>query len=153
MATAPTVGLDCKGYYNSGTHASPTWVLIDDIIDASFEYGTTAVETKSRASVNLGHLFGLIKHGATFSFRHTIGTNTVRAALLGVVSGRAAKEFAFMDQAIATTGALGARFYAVIESMNANQPLEEQMVWDLTLKPAHFIESSAKVEPDIYVVS
>jgi hypothetical protein len=153
MATAPTVGLDCKLYYNSATHATPTWVLIDDAIDVSFEYGTNIVEIKSRASVNLGSLAGLIKHGGTFSMLHTKGTNTVRAALLGIISGRVAKELAFKDQAIATSGALGARFYANLESMNMNQPLEEGAVWDITAKPAHFIESSAKVEPDIYIVS
>lgn len=152
MATMPTVGLDCKAYYNSGTNASPTWVEITDAIDVSYEYGTTQVEVKSRASINLGHICGMIKHGATFTLLHTLGTNTVRAALLGIVSGRAPKQFAFMDQAIATTGAIGVKSYFNLESMNASQPLEEGMTWDLSLKPAHFIESSAKVEPTLVAI-
>lgn len=152
MSTMPTVGLDCKSYYNSATNASPTWVEITDAIDVSYEYGANQVEIKSRASINLGNLNGLIKHGATFTLLHTIGTNTVRAALLGIISGRAPKQFAFMDQAIATNGALGAKGYYNLESMNGSQPLEEGMTWDISLKPAYFIESSAKVEPTIVVI-
>jgi hypothetical protein len=152
MATMPTVGLDCKAYYNSATNASPTWVEITDAIDVSFEYGATQVEIKSRASINLGHLNGLIKHGATFTLLHTLGANTVRAALLGIVSGRTPKQFAFMDQAINTSNAVGAKSYYNLESMNGSQPLEEGMTWDLSLKPAHFIESAAKVEPAIVVI-
>jgi hypothetical protein len=152
MSTMPTVGLDCKAYYNSATNASPTWVEITDAIDVSYEYGATQVEIKSRASINLGHLNGLIKHGATFTLLHTVGTNVVRTVLLAIVSARTPKQFAFMDQAIATTGALGAKSYYNLESMNAGQPLEEGMTWDLSLKPAHFIESAAKVEPVIIVI-
>lgn len=153
MATMPTLGLDCKLYYNSGTHASPTWVLIGDAIDVSFEYGTNTPEIKARSSINMATLAGLIKHGGTFTLLHTIGTNSVRAALLAIVSGRAPKELAFMDQAIATSGALGARFYANLENMSMSQPLEEGATWDISAKPAYFIESAAKVEPDIYIVT
>lgn len=152
MATNPTIGLDCKAYYNSATNASPTWVEITDAIDVSFEYGATQVEIKSRASINLGHLSGLIKHGATFTLLHTVGANTVRAALLAIVSGRTAKQFAFMDQAINASNAIGAKSYYNLESMNGSQPLEEGMTWDIALKPAYFIESAAKVEPSIVVI-
>jgi hypothetical protein len=149
MATA---GLDCKAYYNSGTNASPTWVEITDAIDVSFEYGTTTIPIKSRAGINLAHLAGLINTGATFTLLHTLGTNTVRAALLGIISGRAPKQFAFMDQAIATTGAIGLKAYMFLEAMNANQPLEEGMTWDLTLKPAYFVESAAVVGPTVVAI-
>jgi len=152
MATLPQAGLDCKAYYNSGTNASPTWVEITDAIDVSFEYGTTTIPIKSRASINMAHLCGLINTGATFTLLHTLGTNTVRAALLGIISGRAPKQFAFMDQAIATTGAIGLKAYMFLEAMNANQPLEEGMTWDLTLKPAYFVESSAVVGPTVVAI-
>lgn len=152
MATQPVIGLDCFSYYNSATNASPTWVNITDAIDVSYSYGATQVPIKSRASINLGHLNGLINHGATMSVLHTIGTNTVRAALLAIVATRTPKQFAFMDQPIATTGALGAKGYYNLEQMDANQPLEEGMAWACTLKPAHFTESAAKVEPSIVVI-
>lgn len=152
MATLPTLGLDCKTYYNSGTNASPTWVEITDAIDVSFEYGTTAVEIKSRASINMATLPGLINTGATFTLLHTLGTNTVRAALLAIVSGRTPKQFAFMDQAIATTGAIGLKAYMILEAMNGNQPLEEGMTWDITLKPAMFIESAAIINPTLVAI-
>jgi len=152
MATAPQIGLDCKAYYNSATNASPTWVEITDAIDVSYEYGTTQVAIKSRASINMGNVSGLINHGATFTLLHTVGTNAVRAALLAIVSGRAPKQFAFMDGAIATAGSIGVKSYFNVEGMNASQPLEEGMTWDITLKPAHFIESTAKVEPTLVAI-
>lgn len=151
--TAPITGLDAKLYYNSGTHASPTWVLIADAIDASSSIATTMVEIASRASNYGGNLPGLVKFSGTFTLLHTLGSNSVITALTGMSTGRTAKEFAFMDQLIATTGSKGMRFFAYIESMDLGAGLEEGEAWDISLASAFAIESSAKVDPDWYVVS
>jgi len=43
--------------------------------------------------------------------------------------------------------------YFNMEKFGQTQGFEGATVWDASLKPAHFIESSAKVEPAIYVVA
>jgi hypothetical protein len=148
----PQVGLDGKAYYNSGSHASPTWVLIDDIIDATPGISGTLVEIKSRASNWKGTLYGLLEAGVTFTLLHRKGTDSVRAAILAIITGRTSKEFAFMDQLIATSGACGFRAYLNLESANRNENLEEGMQYDISAKGAYKTESSAKVDPDFYVV-
>jgi hypothetical protein len=153
MAGAPQVGVDAKAYYNSATHATPTWVLIDDIIDASPGFSASLVEIKSRASTWKGTLYGLLEAGVTFTLLHRKGTDTVRAAVLGIITGRAPKEFAFMDQAIATVGAIGFRSFLNIDSANRAEALEEGLSYDISAKGAYAIESSAKVDPDLYVVT
>ena len=149
----PQVGVDAKAYYNSGTHASPTWVLIDDIIDATPGFSAALTEIKSRASVWKGTLYALLEAGVTFTLLHRKGTDSVRAAILGIMTGRAAKEFAFMDQLIATTGSCGFRAFMNLESANRNENLEEGLAYDISAKGAYKTESSAKVEPDFYIVT
>lgn len=153
MAGEPAVGLDCKAYINTGTHASPTWVLLDDIIDCSPELGGNLVTIKSRASNWEGTLYGQLKAGATLRFLHRKGTQANRASLLGIITGRTPKEFAFMDGLIATAGSIGLRAFLNLESMNRNENLEEGVAYDISAKGAFAIESSAKVDPDYYVVS
>lgn len=153
MPGAPQVGLDAKGYYNSATAASPTWVLIDDIIDCNPELGANLVTIKSRASIWEGTLIGQLKMGATFTLLHRKGTDAVRAVLLAIITGRAPKEFAFMDQLMATSGAIGFRCFLNLENMNRQEALEEGLAYDISAKAAYAMESSAKVEPTIHAVS
>jgi hypothetical protein len=150
--TEPIVGLDAKLYYNTNTHASPTWVLVADCQDASSGIATTMVEIASRASNFKGHKPGLVNFSGTFSLLHTLGANTVITALTGMATGRTAKEFAFMDQLINTNTSKGMRFFAYIENMDLGGGLEEDEAWDITLQSAFVIESNTKVDPDWYVV-
>jgi hypothetical protein len=148
------VGFDCKLYYNTGTHASPTWVLIPRAINVSVpDFGCNQVATPSRGSNFEAFLNGLIRTGLNFTYAYKAGTDTVLTALLGMVTGRTAKEFAVMDGAIATTGSRGLRAYFNIENAPWNQELEGRMEVDFTLKPAYFEESGSKVDPDVYVVA
>lgn len=153
MAGDPVLGADAKAYYNSGTHASPTWVLIDDIIDCNPQLGANLVEIKSRASKWVGTLTGLLTAGCTFTLLHRKGTDATRAAILAIITGREPKEFAFMDQLIATAGAIGLRSYLNLENCNRQESLEEGLAYDVSAKAAYKTESGAKVDPDMYVVS
>jgi hypothetical protein len=69
-----------------------------------------------------------------------------------MATGRTAKEFAFMDQLVATSTSKGMRFFAYIESMELGAGLEEGETWDISLQSAFVIESSVKVDPTWFVV-
>ena len=154
IPVGPVTGVDCKAYYNSGTHATPTWVEITHGRNFSVpDYGVNQVEANSRASVNESFVNGLIKNGITFSYLHVRGADTVRDALASMVSGRSPKEFAIMDGGIALVGARGIRMYGNMEKFGYTQDLEGSQVWDAVLKPAYFIEASAKIEPELYIIT
>jgi len=146
-------GLDCILYYNSGTHAAPTWVEIPRAINVNVpDFGVNQIAANARLSKFEANLNGLIRTGLNFSYAYKRGDDTVRDALLGMVTGRTAKEFAVMDGDIDTAGNRGLRAFFNIENAPFSQELEGQVTIDFTLKPAYVEESDAKVEPDIYVV-
>ena len=147
-------GTQAKLYYNSATHATPTWAEVTRAIDVSANIGQTAVDVSSRASKYKANLPGLIDVSFNFGYRVPGGTDTVLDLLLTMMAGatQTIKEFAIIDQAIATSGAQGPRLYAMIESADLSQALEEGAVIEFTLKPAYFEVSAAKVDPDWYEV-
>lgn len=147
-------GLQGKLYYNTATHASPTWVLITRAIDVSVDIAQTSVDVSSRGSVYKAALPGLVDHTLNFGYRVAGGADTVLDALLTMWAGatQSIKEFAVMDQAIATQGAQGPRFYAHVESANLSQGLEEGAIVEFTLRAAYFEVSAAKTDPDWFEV-
>jgi hypothetical protein len=154
IPVGPVAGKDCKAYYNSGTHATPTWVEIVRGIDFAVpDYGVNPVEANSRESNFEAFVAGLIKVGLTFTYLHSRGADSVRDALVGMVAARSSKEFAFMDGGITLVGARGVRMFGLMEKFSQSQDLEGKLVWDASLKPAHVIEASAKVDPDLYIVA
>lgn len=154
IAVGPVAGIDCLAYYNSGTHASPTWVAIPNMRDVSIpDYGVNPVEANSRASNYEAFVAGLIKVGITFNYLHVRGTDTVRDIFTTMISGRSTKEVAIMDGGIALTGARGIRMFAICDKFAYSQDLEGAQVWEGSLKPAYVIESSAKVDPDLFLIT
>lgn len=154
IAPGPVAGVDCKLYYNSGTNASPTWVEITHAIDVAVpDFGVNQVEANARSSKFESFVNGLIKLGMTFTYLHVRGTDTVRAAMLAMVTGRTPKQFAAMDGDITHVGALGVKAFFNMEKFSQSQDLEGKLAWDGSLKPAYAIESAAKVEPAMFVVA
>lgn len=150
----PLAGLDAKLYYNAGTTDTPTWTEVERARDVAIsDFGVNQVEANSRESKWEAYVNGLIKLGMTFTYLHSRGTDTVRDALLGMVTGRTAKEFAVMDGDITLDGAQGVRAYFNMEKFAPTQDLEGAQVWDASLKPAYRVESGSRVEPSYYVVS
>lgn len=154
IPVGPVAGIDCKAYYNTGTNASPTWVEI--VKGQNFnvpDFGVNPVEAKSRASVWEAFVAGLIKVGVNFTYLHSRGADTVRDALTTMVTSRTSVQFAIMDGTITLVGARGVRAFFLMEKFGYSQDLEGAQVWDASLKPAYVIESSAKVEPTLYIVT
>jgi hypothetical protein len=146
------VGKDCKLYYNTGTHATPTWVEIKDAQDVSLPLEKGKAETSSRRSKWKYFGAGLIEAGIDFDYLHNKGADTVFDALLDSFVNSTVKEFAAMDQAIATSGAQGLRFFGQVFQLNPSQQLEEGTKHSLNIAPSRHEESGALVEPDWYEV-
>lgn len=151
--TGPYAGLDAKLYYNSATHATPTWVEVTRAIDVSANISQEAVQLPSRASRWNKALPGLKDAEISFGYRVAKGADTVLDALLTMIASQAIKEFAVMDAAIALVGAQGLRAFCMLTAQNLNQGLSDGGVIEFSMKPAYKEESSAVVDPDWYEVT
>lgn len=148
----PVVGLECKLYYNTATHASPTWVEITRAINASFTVTTGEADASSRLSTWREVLATLRDLEITFTYRKKSGTDTVFAALIAAAVAGTIYEYAVMDAAHNEAGAQGIRAFCQIMSFGNTQDLEAAEEVDFTLKPAPKEESGSAVHPDWYTV-
>lgn len=153
MPDLPVTGMECKTYYNTGTNASPTWVLIGDAQDVritDLSWGEAELLSRSsdwafykptivRAAIEIDYVFG--------------GNTTVWQALRDVWVNKTQRQFAIMDGTISTTGQQGLKVYCNIFSMPVEQPLEEWVTVTFGLKPCRFVESSAVVAPSWFTAS
>lgn len=147
MAGVPVIGNDCKSYYNSATHASPTWVLIADAVDVRVNLTKGEAELLTRASAWAKTKGGKKRGTIELDYVHQGGT-TVFTALQGFFFANTVTEFAFMDGAIATSDSQGFRAYCEVFGMSQPQEIESWVVHTFTLKPAYQVESAAVVDPD-----
>ena len=146
------LGRECYTYYNSATHASPTWVLIANAVDVSVNVGKNYGDVSSRASAWKKQKPGLKELTASIAYRYNNGTDTVFDALRAAAIANTPLEFFFADALAATSGTEGVRAYLDL-TMGDEQPLEDGVL--VTFEGTHvlFIESSAVIDPDWYVVT
>lgn len=112
MAEGSTVGRTHKAYLNSATHASPTWVELKRIRDATINPDKTKVEIASRESAWNKKKGGMKVLSAEMTYlRKKKAADSNFNTLLDSFLNGTAVELAFMDEAIATSGAEGWRGY------------------------------------------
>ncbi len=147
-------GAQMNLYYNSGTHASPTWVEIEEVGDVSIaDFSMGIAELKRRGNSFTKGLATLLQQIAIeFRLIHGVGAtvfDTLRAAFLaGTV-----KEYAIMNGAIATSGTQGLRMFGIIEQFPWDQPLEDVSGHDVRVVCAYAEEGGSEVDPDWYTIS
>lgn len=145
------VGASCKLYYNSATHASPTWVLIANAVDVNPSISKNYGDGSSRASGWKKNLPALKDLSCSFGYRYKNGTDTVFDALRTAALANTPIELFFADGLAATTGTEGIRAYFDL-AMGEDQPLEDGVLATFDGVHTMFYESSAVVDPDWYVV-
>lgn len=152
LSQRPATGLECKLYYNSATHAAPTWVLIAKAINASWSLSKGDADQSSRASTWKKGIPTLKELEITFTYRKKTGTDTVFDALIAAAMADTIYEYCVLDAVHTETGAQGIRAFCTIMSAGGTQDLESAEEAEFTLKPAYKEESSAEVDPDWYKV-
>jgi hypothetical protein len=152
IAAGPVIGKDCKAYYNSGTHAVPTWNEAKYAINASANLGKGEGDVSGRYSGWKKSKGALKELEISFTYRHKRGTDAVFDAILDSYVNGTPMEWAIMDGDITLSKAQGPRAFCEVMSLNATQELENGVEYEVTLKPTWFEEASAVVEPDWYEV-
>jgi hypothetical protein len=145
-------GRDCKGYYNSGTYASPTKTELKRITDVKIPESMTTSKFKMRGYEGTVTSVGYVERSVTFKY-HTKKagrTDSVLAALLTAMRTRAPIEMWFVDQAIATVGATGVHGFFMVTAAPRDEADEDNPSREFTLEPADHEESGTVVEVEPY---
>lgn len=153
MGRPSKVGHECKLYYNSGTHASPTWVEVKRAIDVSVALSKGEAEASRRESKWKLSRGGLKELGVDFGYRWKPGGDTVFDALWDSFLNGTAVEVYVADGDAATNGTEGIRGFIEVMEMPYEQGLEETQTINVAAKLTDWEEASALVEPDWYVIS
>ena len=140
------IGNDNKLYYNSGTNASPTWVLIDIVGDVTLEQGVNEAEVDLRLSGYILNLDAKKTCGLSAAIANHFG-NTVFDALKTLWENKTHKQYAVSDIAIASSGAEFFKMFAFASAWPWNQATQEMTSHDVTLSPSYTEESGSLVEP------
>ncbi len=152
IAAGPVLGKDCKAYYNSATHATPTWNEAKYAINVSANFGKGEGDVSGRYSGWKKSKGALKELEITFTYRHKRGVDAVFDKILDSYVNGTPVEWAILDGDITLTKAQGPRAFCEVMSLNMTQELENGVEYEVTLKPTWFEEASNVVEPDWYEV-
>ena len=146
------VGMDCKLYYDSGSYDVPGYVLITRATDvtASVDFNTASFVSRQSQWEATG--YGAKTIEVTFGYEYWAGSDSVFTALLYASDQRLATRFLVFDSLVATTGAKGWRVYANVSPPSLNQPLQDGMTLDFTLRAARHYSGGTLIDPDWYEV-
>jgi hypothetical protein len=153
ISQMPALGLECKLYYNTGTHAAPTWALIAKAINVSANLSKGDATAPARESTWQKYRGTLKDLEITFTYRKKAGTDTVFDALQAAYIANTIYEYAVLDALVTESGAQGVRAFCEVMALNVTQELENFEEAEFTLRPVYKEESSAVVNPDWYKVT
>ena len=150
----PKTGKQMKLYRNTGTDASPTWVLVCDISDVNInDLSVGTAELKRRCSdwvKALPTLFGLVT--LEFTLLHGLDPTTFTAIRQDFFA-KTVRQWAVMDGLIDTVGSEGLILPGLLQNFPWNQPLEDVSGHDIQLVTGYLQESSVEIDPYWLVVS
>lgn len=153
IPTGPVVGKDCKLYYNTGTHAAPTWVEMNKAQDVSASLNKGEADVSARYSGWKATKSALKELEITFGYLHVRGADTVFDMLLGSYTNDTAVQFLVLDGDVVLTGAQGPRAYCEVFTLDLSQELEGGDKYDVTLKPTYKEDPVGTIRnPDWYEV-
>jgi hypothetical protein len=130
-----TLGLNGNAYYNSGSYASPVWVLIPSVGDLDNAFEWDEADASSRAGEGEEwSMPALSKKTVDFDLKYD-PTDTAWTYLQTASVARSAVEFLILDGLEATTGTQGPRVTCSIFKFGRTEKLKEVMGTPISLKP------------------
>jgi len=131
---ALVLGLDAKAYRNTGTWASATWSLIDNLKDVTINLEAGDADVTTRGGGGFRQSVATLKDGSV-DFQMVWDTSDAEfTALKDAFFANTSVEMAFMDGLIATTGSQGLHADFSVTNFSRSEALEEALMVDITLK-------------------
>lgn len=153
MPRPSRVGHECKLYYNTGTHASPTWVEVKRAVDVSVGLSKGEADASRRESDWKLTRGGLKDLSVEFGYRWKPGGDTVFDAIWDSFVNNTAVQVYVADGDVGTADTEGIRGFVEVMENGYDQGLEETQLFNVSAKLTDWEEASALVEPDWFVTT
>lgn len=128
-------GLDCKVYRNSATYGSPTWALVNPVIEVTANLTNTAFDASNRDSNYRLQLPSLTE--LSFDIRmHKDKDDADFLALETAAQARTTIDLLILDGLQTSAASDGWRIQGFFTTWNESQPLEDAVTVDATFVPA-----------------
>lgn len=128
-------GLDCYVYRNTATYASPTWSIVNPVIEVTIDSSIGTIDASNRNSTYRLMLAGLLEWSATIKFNKD-KDDADFVALETAHNGRTNVDLLILDGVRTSTASTGFRVQGFFSSWNESQPLEGAIEIDATIVPA-----------------
>jgi hypothetical protein len=135
------LGLDAKLYLDDeASYASPTWSEVTNCKDLTLTLEKNDADVTVRGNNGWRAIVGVLKD-ATIEFTMVWDTDdlnfqTIKDAFLAATNTPI--NVAVMDGDITTSGSEGLRALCIVTNFTRNEPLEEAITVDVSLRPTYF---------------
>jgi len=147
MSNAYTLGMNCKLYHSAtlldgdtNTPATVSWSEIDNAKDVTLNLETGEADVTTRGNNGWRATAATLKDGSIEFEALWKPGDTAFDALQTAWAGGNEIAIAAMDGAIATSGNQGLAGNFSVTNFSRNEPLEEAVTVNVTLKPSSFTE-------------
>ena len=131
------LGINGKLYKNDGDYATPTWTEITNVRDLTLNMDAAEADATTRAN-NRWRATAAALRDASVEFEMVWDTADAGfQAIRDAWKNGADLEMAVVDGDIATSGTEGLRATFAITGFNRNEPLEDTMTANVTIKPGY----------------
>ena len=134
---ANVLGMNAKLYRNTGTYAVPNWVEVDNVKDLTLALEKGEADATTRANNGWRATVGTLKDGSLEFEMVWDSSDANFTAVKDAYFNNTNIEFAVMDGAITTSGSQGLRATMSILNFSRNEPLEELVSVNVTIKPTY----------------
>ena len=137
------LGLDAKLYVDDeSSYASPTWSEVTNCKDLTLGLEKNTADVTVRGNTGWRAVVSVLKD-ATLEFKMIWDTDDpnftlIKDAFLASAAPENTINVAVMDGDIMTPGSQGLRSLMIVEKFTRNEPLEEALTVDVTLRPTYF---------------
>jgi predicted secreted protein len=129
------LGLNAKLYRNTGSYATPTWDLVDNVKDLTLNLEKGEADVTRRASAGWRETVGTLKD-ASIEFQMVWDTEDEDfTAIKDAFFNNTSIEFAVMDGDIEVAGSQGLRATMDVINFSREENLEEALTVSVTIKP------------------
>ena len=129
------LGDDAKFYYNSATHATPTWVEVSNVKSLSLSEEDEEVDVTVRGSNKFKeYIQGHTDVTVDFEMLDD-DSDPAYIAFRAAKQGRTGIEVLVLNGPDATPGNDGVRFFAMVKTFSRSENLSEAIMREVSLRP------------------
>lgn len=133
------LGLDAKLYLDtSATPATPTWALIGNCKDVTLNLETNEADVTTRSANGWKATAPTLKDASVDFTMLWDSSDTNFTKLRTAFIARTTVYMAVMDGEVATPGSQGLIAMMMVSKFTRNEPLDQAMTVDVTVKPTYY---------------